>query len=77
MDVQFDISSIYFGLQTLKDLEQNFISLSSAFNGVTISSSLLSSAPLFEAAKKDINNATNSTIHNLVTLLENSKKILE
>ena len=77
MDVQFDISSIYFGLQTLKDLEQNFISLSSAFNGVTISSSLSSSAPLFEAAKKDINNATNSTIHNLVTLLENSKKILE
>ena len=77
MDVQFDISSIYFGLQTLKDLEQNFISLSSAFNGVTISSSLLSSAPLFETAKKEINNATNSTIHNLVTLLENSKKILE
>ena len=77
MDVQFDISSIYFGLQTLKELEESFINLSTAFNGVTINSSVISSASLFETAKKEINNATNSTIHNLVTLLENSKKILE
>ena len=77
MDVQFDISSIYFGLQTLKDLEEQFISLSSALNGVSISCSVLSTASLFETARQDINNATNSTIHNLITLLEESKNILE
>ena len=77
MDVQVDCSSIYFGLQTLKDLEEDFINLASAMNGITLDSSVVPNAALFEDAKQDVNNATNSTIHNLVTLLETTKQILE
>lgn len=76
MDVEIDGSSVFFGTKNITLVEEDFKSLCQAMNSITLGSEV-PSASLFESAKKSMNDATNTTIHNLLLIYERTKRILE
>ena len=75
MDITLDAGELYFGLNAATNLETELLNLSNAINGVSVSSELPSAA-IFSNLKTALVSTINSEVNDLITRLENSKRIL-
>ena len=75
MDITLDAGELYFGLNAALVLEENLISLLNSVNSINVSSEL-PSAGEFNSIKASLSSAISSEVDDLITRLENSKRIL-
>ena len=75
MDITLDAGELYFGLNAATNLETELLNLSNAINGVSVSSELPSAA-IFSNLKTTLVSTINNEVNDLITRLENSKRIL-